>query len=71
MYFITPAFSGIFGLMVLVTWLILAIIAFVDLSRTRWLNAANRILWVVVIIIIPILGALVYLFWKKVKQVEN
>ncbi len=71
MYLITPAFSGIFGLIFLALWLILALITIIGLVRTPWLNIPARILWITVIMVVPVLGALVYLFWVKVKRVNS
>ncbi len=71
MYFITPAISGIFGLIFLITWVVLAFAALFNLFLTPWLNVISRVVWLVIIIVIPVLGALIYLFWKKVRKVDN
>lgn len=71
MYLITPTFSGILGAIVFIAWVILAFIALLNIFRTPWLNATSRLVWIVIIIVVPVLGALVYLFWKKVKKVNS
>ncbi|MBS1526599.1 MAG: PLDc N-terminal domain-containing protein [Bacteroidetes bacterium] len=63
----TSAFSGTLGLIFLALWAILSFYTLVNVLRTHSINEGAKILWIVVIIVVPILGALFYLFWRKVK----
>ncbi|HVW14280.1 MAG TPA: PLDc N-terminal domain-containing protein [Mucilaginibacter sp.] len=67
MYLITSAFSGTLGLIFLAIWAILSFYTLVNVLRTHAVNEGSKILWLVVIIVVPIIGALFYLFWRKVK----
>ncbi|HVS91953.1 MAG TPA: PLDc N-terminal domain-containing protein [Mucilaginibacter sp.] len=67
MYLITSAFSGTLGLIFLALWAILSFYTIVNILRTHTVNEGSKILWLIVIIVVPIIGALFYLFWRKVK----
>ena len=68
MYLITSAVGGTLGLIFLIVWGALAIYTVINVIRTHKLNLGSKILWAVIIIVVPILGSLVYLFWRKVKE---
>jgi O-antigen ligase len=68
MYLITSAISGIFGLIFLVAWVLLSLYSMINIIRNPNVNQGLKILWILVIVVIPILGALVYLFWKNIKD---
>ena len=67
MYLITSAIGGTFGLIFLVIWALLSLYSIINVLRNRNVNEGTKILWVVLIIVIPIVGSLSYLFWKSVK----
>jgi hypothetical protein len=67
MYLITSAIGGTFGLIFLVLWAMLALYSLLHVLRNDNINGGSKILWVVIIIVVPILGSLIYLFWKSVK----
>jgi hypothetical protein len=67
MYLITSAIGGTLGLIFLIIWGLLSLYALINILRTHKINEGSKILWVVVIIVVPILGSLTYLFWRKVK----
>ncbi|MEO6850616.1 MAG: PLDc N-terminal domain-containing protein [Mucilaginibacter sp.] len=68
MYLITSAIGGTFGLIFLLLWAMLSLYALVNVIRSRNINGGAKILWVVIIIVVPILGSLVYMFWRSVKE---
>ncbi len=67
MYLITSAFGGTLGLIFLLIWGLLSLYSLINVLRSQSINGGAKILWVVIIIVVPILGSLIYLFWKSVK----
>jgi len=67
MYLITSAFGGTLGLIFLIIWFGLSLYSLINILRTHAINGGSKILWVVLIIVIPIVGSLSYLFWRSVK----
>ncbi len=72
MYILTSAFSGVLGLILMAAWLVLAVVTILDILRNTEhnLTLGNQLLWIVIIIVIPIIGPLVYLLWKSSKKPE-
>lgn len=68
MYLITSAIGGTFGLIFLIVWAMLSLYSLINVLRNRNINGGTKILWVVIIIVVPILGSLIYLFWRSVKE---
>lgn len=48
--------------------LILFVVALLNIIRNNNLNQNTKLLWVIMILIAPIIGALIYLFWGKNKR---
>jgi len=67
MYLITSVIDGTLGLVFLIVWVLLSIYSIINVLRNRNINYSAKILWVVIIIVVPILGSLTYLFWQRVK----
>jgi hypothetical protein len=67
MYLITSAFGGTLGLIFLIIWGLLSLYSLINVVRSHAINGDGKFLWVVIIIVVPILGSLIYLFWKSVK----
>jgi hypothetical protein len=67
MYLITSAIGGTFGLIFLIIWALLSIYSLVNVLRNKNMNGGAKILWVVIIIVVPILGSLTYLFLRSIK----
>jgi hypothetical protein len=67
MYLITSAIGGTLGLIFLIVWGLLSLYSLINILRTHVINGGTKILWVVIIIVVPILGSLTYLFWRGVK----
>lgn len=67
MYLITSAIGGTFGLVFLVVWMVLALYSLINVLRNINITGGAKILWTAIIIVVPILGSLIYLFWKSVK----
>lgn len=68
MYLITSAIGGTFGLIFLIVWALLSLYSLINVFRDSSINGGTKILWIVIIIVVPILGSLTYLFWRKVKE---
>jgi hypothetical protein len=73
MYLITSAFSGIIGFVFLVIWGALSLVALITILRNKghYLNLGNRLLWALVVLVVPIVGSCIYLFWKSAKKLEE
>lgn len=67
MYLITSAIGGTFGLIFLIIWALLSLYTLINVIRNHNINEGSKILWVVIIIVVPILGSLTYMFWRSVK----
>jgi len=67
MYLITSAFGGTLGLIFLIIWGLLSLYSLINVVRSHAVNGDGKILWVVIIIVVPIVGSLTYLFWRSVK----
>jgi hypothetical protein len=48
--------------------LILIIIALIDILKNQHINVNTKILWFILIIIAPVIGALIYLFWGRYQK---
>ena len=57
----TSGITGIFSLIVLV----IALVALVDLLGDRGRSPVNKIIWAVVIIFMPLVGAILYLLFGR------
>jgi hypothetical protein len=68
MYLITSAIGGTFGLIFLILWALLSLYSLTNVLRNGNINNGTKILWIVIIIVVPILGSLIYLFWRSVKE---
>jgi hypothetical protein len=67
MYLITSAIGGTFGLVFLIIWALLSAYSLFNVLRNKNMNGGAKILWVVIIIVVPILGSLTYLFLRSIK----
>ena len=64
MHFIGEVISGTFGLIFDIIWLVLVIYAFMSIIRSS-MNTNTKILWLVIIFVIPVIGSLLYIFWGR------
>lgn len=62
--FLSGLFSFVFGII----WLILIIIAVMDLLKSN-LPMNTKLLWLIVILIAPVIGSLLYLLWGKRQKI--
>ncbi len=62
--FIGGFFRFIFGII----WLLLVVIALVDLLKSS-LAMNTKLLWLIVILIAPVVGSLLYLLWGKRQKI--
>ncbi|MXV50026.1 hypothetical protein GS399_03510 [Pedobacter sp. HMF7647] len=58
--FISGLFSGIVGLL----WLILIIYALYDIIKSN-MPQNTKLLWIIIVLVAPILGSIIYLIWGK------
>lgn len=65
MEIVTSLVSGLFGLIFFIIELILIVYALMDIFKNPNFNTNTKLLWVVIIVLIPILGSLLYLFWGR------
>jgi len=72
MFIVTSAISGIFGLIFLAIWLLLAVYTIVSVLRNheRKLNVLDKILWILLAVVVPIIGSLIYILWKSGRKPE-
>ena len=72
MFILTSAISGIFGLIFLAIWLLLAVYTVISVLRNyeHKLNALDKILWIVLVVVVPIIGSLIYILWKSGRKPE-
>ncbi len=56
--------GGLFRFILGLLWFILIVIALLDLFRSG-LPTNTKLLWLIVILIAPVLGSLIYLLWGK------
>ena len=65
MHFISELISGIFGLIFFVAYAILVIYSLLDIFKNPNLNQTTKLLWIIIILVAPILGSLIYIFWGR------
>lgn len=72
MYILTSAISGIFGLIFLAIWLLLSVFTVISVLRNHEhkLNLLDKMLWILLIIVVPIVGSLIYIMWKSGRKPE-
>ena len=61
---VTTVFS-LFNLIILILWFILLLYAIIDVLKNKFEPENNKIIWVIVVILIPILGPVLYFFIGK------
>ena len=61
-------FSGFFQFIFGVIWIILVVAALLDLFRTE-LPLNTKLLWLIVILVAPIFGSLIYLYWGTYQRI--
>jgi hypothetical protein len=66
-----PLVSGTLGLILMIVWLALLIFTLFHAIGNKNIDRNNKWLWVLIMVVVPILGSLVYLFWRLVKRVPN
>jgi len=68
MEYVSSFISGAFGLVFFIIEAILVIYAVLDIIKNRNFNMNTKLLWVIIIILIPILGSILYLVWGRNKN---
>ncbi len=67
MYLITSVFGGTLGLIFLIIWGLLSLYAIINVLRNTSVIGFGKAVWIAIILFIPIVGAVFYLFWRNVK----
>lgn len=67
MYLITSTIGGTFGLIFLFLWVLLGIFAFFNILSNKNINNGAKVLWLIIIAVVPILGSTTYLFLRSLK----
>ncbi|MBS1521284.1 MAG: PLDc N-terminal domain-containing protein [Bacteroidetes bacterium] len=67
MYLITSTIGGTFGLLFLFLWVLLGIFAFFNILSNKNINNGAKLLWIIIIAVVPILGSATYLFLRSLK----
>lgn len=60
--------GGFFRFIFWILWLILVVMALMDLYKNN-LPTNTKLLWLIVILIAPVLGSLIYLLWGKHQRI--
>lgn len=50
---------------------ILPIMALVDLLRSSFKDSTNKIVWAILIVLMPVIGSVLYFFIGKQQKIEN
>lgn len=61
-------FAGFFRFIFGVIWIILVVAALLDLFKTV-MPTNTKLLWLIVILVAPILGSIIYLYWGKHQRI--
>ena len=64
MHFIGELISGAFGLLFFIAWILLFLYALTSILRGP-MNQNSKLLWIIIILIAPVLGSLLYIFWGR------
>jgi cobalamin synthase len=64
MHFIGSLISGAFGLIFFIAWILLIIYSLMSILRSS-MNPSTKLLWVIIILVAPVLGSLLYIFWGR------
>jgi Zn-dependent protease with chaperone function len=68
MEFFISAISGVIGVVFFIVWLVLLVYALWLLLKSRSTNLGAKLLWLFIIVLAPILGSLLYLFWSRTQN---
>lgn len=60
-------FGGFFRFIFGVIWVILIVVALLDLFKSV-LPTNTKLLWLIVILVAPVFGSLIYLYWGKYQK---
>lgn len=61
-------FSGFFQFIFGVIWIILVVAALLDLLKSG-VPTNTKLLWLIIILVAPIFGSLIYLYWGKYQKI--
>jgi hypothetical protein len=61
-------FGGFFRFIFGVIWMILIVVTLLDLFKSV-LPTNTKLLWLIIILVAPIFGSLIYLYWGKYQKI--
>jgi len=61
-------FGGFFRFIFGVIWIILIVVTLLDLFKAV-MPTNTKLLWLIIILVAPIFGSLIYLFWGKYQKI--
>ncbi|NEU08968.1 hypothetical protein GZH53_11650 [Flavihumibacter sp. R14] len=61
-------FGGFFRFIFGVIWVILIVVTLLDLFKSV-LPTNTKLLWLIIILVAPIFGSLIYLYWGKYQKI--
>lgn len=65
---VTSIFGGTVGLLFMLVWGLLSLIALISIFGKRGMYLSSRLLWILIVLAVPIGGALLYLSWRHERQ---
>ncbi len=51
--------------------LILALICLIDILKSNFKDTTTKLIWVLIVLVAPIIGSLIYLFFGKRQKIAN
>ena len=70
MELVTPAFGLILWTLLCLPWLILWIVALVDILKSDFRGQFDKLIWILVILLIPFLGSILYFVIGRKNKVK-
>jgi hypothetical protein len=65
LFFLQLGMDGIFLLFSVLFPVILTIYCLLDITRSTFKDSANKIIWAIIILLAPVIGAFAYLIWGQ------
>ncbi len=61
----------VFVLFIILLPSVLWIFAIIDILKSNFKDSTNKIIWVLIVLLLPVLGSILYLFWRPTKNKLN
>lgn len=66
----SPEIFFLFPLL-LIIYFVIVVYSLIDITRSRFSDPVNKIVWVIIILFAPLFGAILYLIWGRSQKVHN